>query len=88
MSCGKHHETDCSEVLQRTYEYLDGEMGELDCAKIKVHLEECAHCLDEYDRDELMKQLVRRSCGSDLAPQELRTRIMASITTYRVRFDG
>lgn len=88
MSCGKHHETDCSEVLQRTYEYLDGEMGELDCAKIKVHLEECAHCLDEYDQNELLKALVRRSCGCDAAPEQLRTRILASLTTIQVRYDG
>ena len=51
MSCGNHHDTDCSEVLDRVYEYLDNEMGELDCAKIKQHLEECGPCLAEYDLD-------------------------------------
>ena len=33
------------EVLDRVYEYLDGEMADLDCAKIKHHLEECGPCL-------------------------------------------
>jgi mycothiol system anti-sigma-R factor len=91
VSCGKEHETPCSEVLERVFEYLDGEMGEPDCAKIKVHLDECAHCLDEYHRDELLKALVRRSCGRDVAPAELRTRIMATITTVQTveyRFDA
>ena len=88
MSCGKEHETPCGEVLQRVFEYLDGEMPEMDCAKIKVHLEECSGCLDEYDRDELVKAVVRRSCGCDAAPAELRTRILASITTVRVTYDG
>jgi mycothiol system anti-sigma-R factor len=82
VSCGNHHETDCGEVLQRVYEYLDGEMPDLDCAKIQVHLDECGPCLDEYNRDELLKALVRRSCGCEAAPAELRTRILASITTY------
>jgi mycothiol system anti-sigma-R factor len=88
VSCGKEHETPCGEVLQRVFEYLDGEMPEMDCAKIKVHLEECSGCLDEYDRDELVKAVVRRSCGCDAAPAELRTRILASITTVRVTYDG
>ena len=26
MSCGKHHDTDCAEIIGRVYEYLDGEM--------------------------------------------------------------
>jgi mycothiol system anti-sigma-R factor len=86
VSCGKEHETPCGEVLQRVFEYLDGEMPEMDCAKIKVHLEECSGCLDEYDRDELVKAVVRRSCGCDAAPAELRTRILASITTVRVTY--
>jgi len=88
VSCGKHHETDCGEVLQRAYEYIDGEMGDLDCAKIAVHLQECGPCLDEYHRDELLKALVRRSCGGDPAPEQLRTRILASITTVQIRYDA
>jgi mycothiol system anti-sigma-R factor len=88
VSCGKEHETPCTEVLQRVFEYLDGEMPDMDCTKIKVHLEECSHCLDEYDQDELVKAVVRRSCGGTAAPPELRTRIMATITTVQVRYDG
>ena len=88
MSCGKEHETPCTEVLQRVFEYLDGEMPDLDCAKIKVHLEECSHCLYEYDQDELVKAVVRRSCSGEAAPPALRTRIMATITTVQVRYDG
>lgn len=93
MSCGKEHETPCSEVLDRVFEYLDGEMGQPDCAKIKVHLDECHHCLDEYQRDELLKALVRRSCTGEVAPEGLRTRIMTTITTvhyerHDYRFEG
>jgi len=47
MSCGNPHETPCTEVLDRVYGYLDGELGELDCAKIKQHLDECGPCLLE-----------------------------------------
>jgi mycothiol system anti-sigma-R factor len=88
VSCGKEHETPCGEVLQRVFEYLDGEMAELDCAKIKTHLEECSGCLDEYQQDELLKAIVRRSCACESAPEQLRTRILATITTLQVRYEG
>jgi mycothiol system anti-sigma-R factor len=87
VSCGGHHETPCEEVLQRAYEYIDGELGQLDYAKVKVHLAECIGCLDEIDHDVLVKQLVRRSC-SESAPEELRTRILATITTLRIEYDA
>jgi len=88
VSCGNHHDTDCSEVLDRVYEYLDNEMGELDCAKIKQHLEECGPCLAEYDLDLALKALIRRSCACEQAPEQLRTRILTRITQVRVEFEA
>ena len=46
MSCegqgaGEVAGSDCSEVLHRVYEYLDGEMTQDDTVKIKHHLDEC-----------------------------------------------
>jgi mycothiol system anti-sigma-R factor len=87
MSCGNPHETDCSEVLDRVYEYLDGEMGEHDGAKIRQHLEECRPCLSQYDIDLALKALLRRSCACEPAPEELRVRIMIRITEVRAQ-DG
>ncbi len=78
------HETDCSEALLKVYEYLDNEMGPADCARIREHLGECASCMDEYDKDLLLKALVRRSCGCEPAPAQLRTQIIARITSLSV----
>ncbi|MGN6611115.1 MAG: mycothiol system anti-sigma-R factor [Angustibacter sp.] len=88
MSCGNPHETDCSEVLDRVYEYLDNEMEELDCAKIRQHLDECGPCLKQYDLDLALKALIRRSCACEPAPQELRTKILTRITTVRIELEG
>jgi mycothiol system anti-sigma-R factor len=88
MSCGNPHETKCSEVLARVYEYLDGEMGEHDVAKIHQHLEECRHCLSQYDIDLALKALLRRSCACEPAPEELRTRILVRITEVRAQYGG
>jgi mycothiol system anti-sigma-R factor len=86
MSCGNPHETKCSEVLSRVYEYLDGELGEHDVAKIRQHLEECRPCLSQYDLDLALKALLRRSCGCEAAPEDLRTRIMVRITEVRAQY--
>ena len=85
MSCGNPHETDCGEVLTRVYEYLDGELDTHAVDKIKQHLEECGPCLSEFDLDIALKALVRRSCGGDCAPEELRLRIMVQITQVRLK---
>jgi len=89
MSCGSDSGmaevagTDCSEVLHRVYEYLDGEMTATDTQKIRQHLDECAPCLREYDLDLVVKALVKRSCECEEAPVALRTQIMSRITTIR-----
>ena len=80
---GDAADTDCSEVLHRVYEYLDGEMTPDDTRKIKDHLDACGPCLQEYDLDQALKAIVKRSCACEEAPVELRTQIMAHITTIR-----
>jgi mycothiol system anti-sigma-R factor len=76
---------DCSQVLHRVYEYLDGEMNDADTRQIAQHLEECAPCLRQYDLDQALKALVKRSCQCESAPVELRTQIVARITTIRLQ---
>jgi len=41
MSCGKPHETPCTEVLAELYSYLDQELDPPGRAKIAQHLDEC-----------------------------------------------
>jgi mycothiol system anti-sigma-R factor len=85
VSCGNPHETNCSEVLERVYQYLDGELDSHVVGKIRQHLDECGPCLSEYDLDVVLKALVRRSCGGECAPDQLRTRIMLQITEVRLQ---
>lgn len=87
MSCG-NHDTDCAEALLRAFEYLDGELDPAEGERIRAHLERCAPCLQEYDLDRIMKALVRRSCQMEHAPAELRTQIIARITTMRTSAGG
>ncbi len=75
MSCGKHHETDCSEVLSEVYLYLDLECSEDRRTLIRTHLDECHPCLREYGIEQEVKALVARCCGAEKAPTELRERL-------------
>jgi mycothiol system anti-sigma-R factor len=84
MTGAEHDEYDCSRARLQLYEYLDGEMEPDDCAKIFAHLEHCGPCLREYDLDQTLKALVRRSCRCESAPTELRMQIMSRITTINL----
>ena len=88
MTSAEHEEVDCSHALMQVYEYLDGEMGPDDCTKIREHLAQCGPCLKEYDIDQMLKTVVRRSCGCESAPTQLRMQIMAQITTITLEFRG
>ena len=84
MSCGKPHETPCTEVLAELYSYLDQELDPPGRAKIRQHLDECGPCLREYGIEREVKALVARSCGSDHAPSDLKDRVRARLTEVRI----
>ncbi len=83
MSCGKPHETDCSEVLERVFFFIDNELEQADCAQIQHHLDECGPCLAKFDLERTVKMLVARSC-SEQAPKSLRDRVLVSIRRVQV----
>ncbi|MET7336243.1 mycothiol system anti-sigma-R factor [Nonomuraea sp. NPDC005650] len=83
MSCGNPHDTDCREVLDKVYAYLDGELTDNDVVEIRVHLEECSPCLQEYDLDKAIKALVHKHCGCDPVPGDLRSKVLARIAQVR-----
>ncbi len=77
-------ETDCAQVVLRLFEYVDHEAAEEDGKRIREHLDACGSCLREYERDLLLKQMVKRACHSEPAPATLRRQIMARISTLTV----
>ncbi len=83
MSCGKHHDVDCSEVLERVFFFIDNEMEAADLAEIKQHLDECGPCLQKYDLERTVKMLVARSC-SEHAPETLREKVLLRIHQVQV----
>jgi mycothiol system anti-sigma-R factor len=87
MSCGNPHETPCSEVLAQVYDYIDGELEGNGFAKIRQHLDECGPCLREYGLEEVVKKLVHKSCGHEVAPGDLRSRVLVRIQEVRAEIE-
>ena len=79
QSSGFPHETPCIEVLDRVHGYLDGELDDADCAKIRQHLDECGPCLREFAIEEAVKRIVQKHCGHDPVPAELRNKVVHRI---------
>jgi mycothiol system anti-sigma-R factor len=87
MSCGKHHDTDCSEVLERMFFFIDNELQTADRTVIVRHLEECGPCLAKYDLERTVKLLVQRSC-TEHAPQGLRDKVLLRIREVQSGIDS
>ncbi|HEX5119477.1 MAG TPA: mycothiol system anti-sigma-R factor [Pseudonocardiaceae bacterium] len=88
MSCGKPHDTDCSQVLAEVWRLLDGECSGEERLKLEQHLDECGPCLEQYGIEEHLKELLARKCGGDHAPDGLKAKLRASIRQVVVDSDG
>jgi mycothiol system anti-sigma-R factor len=75
----------CADFLERIVYFLDNELDEADVADVRVHLDECAPCLQNYDLQRTVKAMVARSCH-ETAPETLRQRVRVQIQEIQVRY--
>ena len=75
---GSGADTDCSEVLERVFFFIDNELPTADFSQIQHHLDECGPCLAKYDLERTVKLLVQRSC-CEQAPVTLRDKVLLRI---------
>jgi len=66
----------CAEALDAMFVYLDRELAD-DAAvrRIGEHLGVCVECVAVYDREQLVRSVLARSCRGEQASAELRRRI-------------
>ncbi|MEV6910305.1 mycothiol system anti-sigma-R factor [Amycolatopsis sp. NPDC051071] len=76
---GADDKVKCEEALADIYLLLDRECSAERDEALRKHIEDCPPCLEEYGIDEHLKQLLARKCGGDHAPDDLKTRLRASI---------
>ena len=77
------HAHDCADVLSQLYLFLDHEIDDASGDEIRAHLIDCEPCLERFDLEKMVKDLVARSC-CDRAPEPLRDRVLLSIRQVEV----
>jgi mycothiol system anti-sigma-R factor len=70
---------DCADCLERLYSYLDRELAPAEVTEVRAHLDECGGCEDSFVLEQRFLARVRDCCQEDVAPTELRTRIVARL---------
>ncbi|MBO0732330.1 MAG: mycothiol system anti-sigma-R factor [Acidimicrobiaceae bacterium] len=83
---GSHSQ--CEEALDTLYHYLDGELTSERRQQIQRHLEGCSPCLEAFDFEAELKEIIARRC-KDQVPESLRVRVAqalaeASVTVHRI----
>ena len=75
---------DCADYLEQIVYFIDNELAEADCSAVRHHLDTCHPCLEKYELQRTVKSVVARSC-SEVAPDEVRQRVMLRIREVQVR---
>jgi mycothiol system anti-sigma-R factor len=79
MSDTSGDEMPCEEVLERVYEFLDGELTPEVDAKIREHLASCTRCYPQFRHEEVFLRFIERRAQIEKAPPSLRRRIFKQL---------
>jgi mycothiol system anti-sigma-R factor len=87
VSTHEHGNDECVDYIERIVYLIDNELDQADCAVVEMHLRECGPCLERYDLQRAVKQLVARSC-SESAPESLRDRVRLRLREVKVQISS
>jgi mycothiol system anti-sigma-R factor len=74
---------DCDDVLREVYPYLDHETDEELRVRIEHHLGGCHDCLEVFDFQAELRQVIARKCRESV-PDSLRERILNCLETEKL----
>jgi mycothiol system anti-sigma-R factor len=69
---------DCDDAVHRLYDFLDGELDDTRRADIRQHLDECMPCLEAFDFEAELRQVIAQKCREQV-PDGLRDRIYQAL---------
>jgi len=75
----ENFEVDCSQSIERLYHYLDGELTDERRLQIQGHLDECPPCVEAFDFETELRQVIANRCR-DHVPPALLDRVRAALT--------
>lgn len=68
-------EISCEEALSRLYEYLDGELEDVEAEEVRRHLEICKKCYPLFNFERLFLDFIRDRGGQPVRDERLRDRV-------------
>jgi mycothiol system anti-sigma-R factor len=69
----------CSAALEELYWFLDGELTAARRTAIRVHLDDCAHCMETFEFEAELRAMISSCCRNDTVPESLRLRVVEAI---------
>lgn len=78
MSAGKPM-LSCEEVVDRLFEYLDGELEDLESQQVKDHLEACKRCYPRAEFERAFLEAVQNAKTGVICPEAVRESVMAAL---------
>lgn len=87
-SCGESND-DCREVLQRVYEFLDGEVDESNRSTIEGHLDGCTNCFEAFDFEAELRLMVRAKLAGEVpCPGHLKAKLLEALACCDPKSEG
>lgn len=65
----------CQEVLERLFEYLDGELERPTEIQVEAHLEKCRRCYPRLQFEKAFMEALDRARAGEEPPSDLRNRV-------------
>jgi anti-sigma factor (TIGR02949 family) len=72
---------ECAAVMERLWEFLDGELGPDDAASLHAHLAMCAKCYPLYSFEKTFLDALAACKCETCAPHELRSKVVSALRT-------
>lgn len=69
----------CEEVLDRLFDYLDGELPDPESEQVKAHLEACKACYPRAEFERAFLDALSRAKSGESCPQSVRDSVLAAI---------
>ena len=77
----------CDAVIERLYEFLDGELTSDVDAQIRDHLGKCRKCYPHFRHEEVFLRFLERRAQIEKAPPSLRRRIFQKLLEDEIARD-
>ncbi|MDX1566199.1 MAG: zf-HC2 domain-containing protein [Longimicrobiales bacterium] len=70
----------CQEVLERLFEYLDGELESPTEIQVEAHLEKCRRCYPRLQFEKAFMEALDRARAGEEPPTDLRNRVVDALS--------